>query len=427
MRGTTLLVLSLIGCPQASSGQAESPSQMLSAAEKAAGWRLLFDGATLDGWRSYRGDSPPARGWAAEGGTLHCTSGGGDIITRDQFGEFELSFEWKVAPGANSGVIYLCTEEHGACWQTGPEYQVLDDAAQGSGLDPLHSAGAMYALYSPAPDKPVKPAGEWNTGRIVVRGDVIQHWLNGEKIVEGRRGSEDYRERIAGSKFSAYTGFGVQKKGHIALQDHGDEVWYRNIKVRDLDKPMPGEIALFNGRDLSGWQAFLRDSGTLDGTFSVRDGVIVCSGQPYGYMYTEREFEDFVLHLEWRWSPETKATGNSGVLFHLASEHRVWPRSFEAQLHAGSAGDIIGIGGFPYAADDSRRDGARTAHTRNAENPPGEWNHYEIISDGGRVTLWVNGYKVNEAWNVEAHAGPICLQSEGTEIQFRGVRIAPIR
>jgi len=198
--------------------------------EKKAGFKLLFDGKSLDGWRGYKKDKAPA-GWTVVEGSLARTGGGGDLLTVEQFENFELKIDWKVAPGANSGIIYRCTEAEGAPYMTGPEYQVLDDAKHGDGKNGLTSAGSLYAVYAPS-KKTAKPAGEWNSTRIVVNGKKVEHWLNGEKVVDCEIGSEDWVKRVAGSKWKDAKKYGLEPKGHVDLQDHGDKVEFKNIKIR---------------------------------------------------------------------------------------------------------------------------------------------------------------------------------------------------
>jgi hypothetical protein len=415
--------------PEASPPAARAATHStMSAAERAAGWTNLFDGRSLEHWRGYRSQSFPSSGWTIDDGCLHVVAGGGggDIITRDSYGDFELTLEWKVAPKANSGIIYRLTEAEQAPWQTGPEYQILDDA--GHDLDPTdpHSAGALYDMYPPSAEKVTRPAGEFNATRIRIRNNVVEHWLNGVKVVEVDMNGDAWAQRIAESKFRGYKGFGVQPTGHIALQDHGNEVWFRNIKVRDLSAPMPDEVRLFNGRDLTGWTAFLQDDAGMDDVWTVEDGVLICTGTPAGYVRTVDTYENYVLKLEWRWDPASKKAGNSGVLLRMVGEDRVWPRSVEAQLMSGSAGDFWAIDDYPMKTAPERTRGRNTRKMHAAEHPVGEWNEYEIIVDHGRVTLKVNGQLVNEAWEVEEQAGHICLQSEGAEIHFRNIRLAPI-
>jgi hypothetical protein len=205
-----------------------------SAAPAPAGgeWRTLFDGRSLDAWRGFRNDQVPA-GWQVVDGALTRVGEGGDLITRDEFGDFELTLEWKVAEGGNSGIMYRVTEDAGATYETGPEMQVLDDARHKDGTSRLTAAGSAYGLY-PAPAGVVKPAGEWNAVRIVVRGNQVEHWLNGIKVVEYELGSPDWKAKVEASKFKQWPGYGRAASGHIALQDHGDRVAYRDIKIRTL-------------------------------------------------------------------------------------------------------------------------------------------------------------------------------------------------
>lgn len=205
---------------------------LLTAAEQAEGWRLLFDGRTTAGWRGYKQQSVPA-GWQVMDGELTRVDSGGDIITIDQFGDFELTLDWKLGPGGNSGVFYRVTEEGEEAYHTGIEMQVLDDARHADGQSRLTSAGSLYALY-PVPAGVVKPAGQWNSVRILARGNHVEHWLNGQKVVEAELWSPDWNARLAKSKFTEWPGFARATRGHIGLQDHGDRVAYRNIKIREL-------------------------------------------------------------------------------------------------------------------------------------------------------------------------------------------------
>lgn len=202
----------------------------LTAAEKKAGWKLLFDGKTTAGWRGFKVAAPDP-GWHVKDGALGPDpKTSKDIITKESFGDFELSFEWKISPMGNSGVMYRVTEDGEQTYWSGPEYQVLDNA---HGEKPPEQAAALYALYPPVGATP-KPVGEFNQARIVVRGTKVEHWLNGVKVVEYDIASPDFKARVAASKFKAWPQFAASKSGHIALQNHGNEVWYRNLKIRPL-------------------------------------------------------------------------------------------------------------------------------------------------------------------------------------------------
>jgi hypothetical protein len=198
------------------------------------GWRPLFDGRSTAGWHAFGGGAPGA-GWQVVNGALTRAAQAGDILTDEEFGSFELELEWKIAPGGNSGIFFHVVEDSTLqyVWQTGPEMQVLDNAGHADGRQPNTSAGSNFALYPPARDA-TRPVGEWNAARLVVRGDHVEHWLNGEKLLEYELGSAEWQQRVAASKFSEMPRYARARRGHIALQDHGDEVAFRNIRIRVL-------------------------------------------------------------------------------------------------------------------------------------------------------------------------------------------------
>ena len=197
------------------------------------GFVALFDGTTTDQWMNARSGKFPGKGWAIEGDCLKhaAKGGGGDIITRSTYEQFDFRFEWKVAKGANSGVKYFIIRERGSL---GHEYQVIDDAGYPDGGK--HSTASFYDVLAPAKDKPIKPAGEFNTSRIVVKGQTVKHFLNGKVVLSYELGSDEVKAAVAKSKFRRLDVFGVRLAGHVLLQDHGGEVWYRNIRIRDLSK-----------------------------------------------------------------------------------------------------------------------------------------------------------------------------------------------
>ncbi|RYG33380.1 DUF1080 domain-containing protein [bacterium] len=211
------------------------PLNTLSAQEKTEGFRLLFDGKSLNEWKGWRKDHVGAA-WQAANGALSFVPGagdGGDIRTAETYGDFELRLDWRVAPGGNSGVFYRADEALDPAWATGTEMQVLDDARHPDGRNPVTSAGSNYALYPPVV-RVSRAAGEWNRARLVVKGNHVEHWLNGTKVVEYDFDSADWIAKVRESKFKDLPEYGKRKVGYIVLQDHGDPVYYRNIRIRRL-------------------------------------------------------------------------------------------------------------------------------------------------------------------------------------------------
>ena len=208
-----------------------SPNE-LSKEESEAGWQLLFDGESSAGWRGFRMETFPDKGWEIVNGCLRHTRGGGSLITTGQYTEFELSFEWKVASGANSGVKIWIDEEKG---QLGPEYQLLDDLRHTTGVNPNTTAGSLYDVLAPEDNKQLALVGSFNRSRVRARGGVLEHHLNGELILKAELDSPEWEAARAKSKFRGSPVFGVQRSGHILLQDHGDEVWFRSIKLRPYE------------------------------------------------------------------------------------------------------------------------------------------------------------------------------------------------
>jgi len=196
-------------------------------------WRSLFDGASLKDWRGYKTDKVPD-GWRAENGTLTKDKPVADIVTRDQFGDFELELEWKIGEAGNAGIFYRGTEEYDHIYWSAPEYQLLDDIKGADNKSRLTSAGAAYAIL-PSPAGHVKPVGEWNRARIVVKGNHVEHWLNGVKLLEYEFGSADWTAKVQASKFKDWPNYGKSKRGYIALQgDHEGSLAFRNIRIREL-------------------------------------------------------------------------------------------------------------------------------------------------------------------------------------------------
>jgi hypothetical protein len=257
------LLLSIAGLTQCSSTRTSAPSaatiidtvintgatqntmgNTMSKEDQDAGWVSLFDGTTLAGWHTY-GKPRVGKAWKAENGTLHLdasskrdwqTAEGGDIVTDEEFENYHLKVDWKIAPKGNSGIIFNIQEDTAQYqypWYTGPEMQVLDNEGHPDGKIPKHRAGNLYDLIAVSKEN-VKPVGEWNTAEIVNNRGKLELYLNGERVVETRTDDEAWRNLIAGSKFKDMPGFGKVSKGRIGLQDHGDDVWFRNIRIKRL-------------------------------------------------------------------------------------------------------------------------------------------------------------------------------------------------
>ncbi len=214
----------------------------LTAAEKSAGWVLLFDGSSMKGWHGYNGQKTPA--WSIEECALHSAGTEGnygsdlraDIATDAQYTNFELSIDWKASKGGNSGLMYGVVEDakYKAAWMTGPEYQFIDDVGFPQKLEEWQKAGANYAMHVASAEKQLKPVGEWNHTRIVVNGKHVEHWLNGKKVVEFERWNDAWNKLRDSGKWKDAPDYGKAATGKIVLQDHGSAFWFRNVKLKAL-------------------------------------------------------------------------------------------------------------------------------------------------------------------------------------------------
>ncbi len=225
------LSLSLLGASAIYAGNLNQ----LTPQERAEGWRLLFDGHSTSGWHSFKQTRFPAKGWVVEDSWLHCQgNSGGDVLSDAEFEEFDLRWEWKIEAAGNSGVKYFVLEDGDSA--IGHEYQMLDDELNPDGklANGKRITASFYDVLKPTAKTPTKPVGEINESRILVRGNHVEHWLNGVKVLEYDCGSPAIKVAVAESKFKGRPGFGDRLKGHILLQDHHSQVWFRNLKIRDL-------------------------------------------------------------------------------------------------------------------------------------------------------------------------------------------------
>jgi len=412
-----ILLAALALCPSGSRG--EQAPNTLSEAERRSGWKLLFDGANLDAFRNYRQERL-GPGWQARDGALvRAARGAGDIVTRDQFGAFELQLEYRISPGGNSGIMFHVTEEEPQPWQTGPEVQILDNAA---GQDP-QKAGWLYQLYAPTlPDSvrkaeeqsgrgrpehidATRPAGEWNHVSLRVAPGGGEVAINGVVYVRFTKGSRDWHERVAASKFATFEKFGRADRGHLCLQDHGDLVAFRSIKVRELPEdgsPIPFEdgtaavmaVPAFPEATWEGWSPESADGSPVvplrplvvthagDGTgrrFVLdQSGMIHVfrPGSPVGKMFLDlrpgtapwgRYNEEGLLGLAFH--PNFKDNGEFFVTYSLAGDKRV--------EH---------LARFKVEADDpDRADPASEEVVLAVEQP--FWNH-----NGGSIAFGPDGF-----------------------------------
>jgi hypothetical protein len=240
-----LCAMVMSGCTQKENNSDDSQTESqgneentLTQAEKEEGWQLLFDGKSMENFKGFREDEVPSAWKIEDDAIAFAGERGGDLVTKDQYKNFELSIDWKISEEGNSGIMYHVSEDtaYHNTYNSGPEMQVLDDERHPDakqGVNGNRQAGALYDLI-PISTPAVNPAGQWNTAKLLVNNGHVEHWLNGKKVVEYEIGSPEWDSLIQQSKFAPMKGFGREEQGHIALQDHGDKVWFKNIKIRKL-------------------------------------------------------------------------------------------------------------------------------------------------------------------------------------------------
>ncbi len=228
------MTTALFSCEEATSETETSPEPTATEAVS-DDWVVLFDGSNLDAWRNYLQDTISEMWQIQDGALMLAGSGGGDIITKESFGSFDLELEWKISEAGNSGIFYHIVEADslGQVYLSAPEMQVLDDERHPDGKLPSHRAGANYDMQ-PCSEVATNPVGEWNRVRLLFNNGHVEHWLNGVKVVEFDQGSPAWAEQLANSKFGTWAMYAKGEEGHVGLQDHGDQVWFRNIRVKRL-------------------------------------------------------------------------------------------------------------------------------------------------------------------------------------------------
>ncbi len=410
-----LITIATISC-------SSSGDNKLTSEEKNEGWELLFDGSSSDQWRGYNREVFPTKGWYVDESGNLCVSGsggdedgfGGDIITKNTYENFDLKVDFMVSDTGNSGIFYRAVEvDDMAIWQNAHEYQILDDSTyinMGTMDMTTHLTGDNYDLLT-SMTRNSNPVGEWNTARIMLNGNHIQHWLNGDKTNELTIGSPPWDTLVGRSKFSGYPNFGRIPEGHIGLQDHGHLIKFKNIKI----KPLPSSYrSIFNGNDLNGWEIY----GTEK--WYVENGELICesgSDQKYGYLATNQSYKNFDLTLEFK----QEADGNSGVFFRSTIEGTKIA-GWQAEVappgyHTGGIYESYGRGWL-----------IQPDSTLDQSLKMGDWNKMRIYVNRNHVITWLNGVqmvnfhdeKIGEA------DGSIALQIHdggGIKVKWRKIKV----
>lgn len=380
-------------------------------------WKLLFDGYTLEGWRGFKTQQIPSDWSVTEGCIVVSGSGGGesanDLITREQYEDFDLSLEWAISPGGNSGIFFHVLEgDYPSTYATGQEYQLIDDVGFPYKLEEWQQAGADYAMHPADPaKKKLMPVGEFNVSRIRCENGHVTHWLNGDIIVEYDLWTEEWHRLKNEGKWKDYPWYGLARKGYIGLQHHGSLVKFRNIKIKDLTDP--GQ-ALFNGKDLEGW------INNGEEKWSAADGILTGSsgtGGGYGYLSTEKKYDNFILRLQFKLENQ----GNSGVFFRsniTGTDIKGW--QVEVAPPGNNTGAIYESGGRGWLNE----------IPDNRENilKPGEWNDLVISVDGNHVQSWLNGESMTDLFDdaVGKGKGVIALQVHsggGVAVNWKEIKL----
>lgn len=394
--------------------------------EIAEGWQLLFDGMTLDGWRDYNGTAL-TEPWHVVDGTIQAKGEGSDgtgyIVTDREFSNFILQWDFKLSKGGNSGMLYHVVErpEFKVPYVTGPEYQLLDDENFDQSewkLEDWQRMGVDYAMHLPDQSKmKVNPYGEWNTAKIVFDNGHVEHWLNGEKILEFEAWTEDWFARKNSGKWENAPEYGLSSTGVICLQDHGSPASFRNIKIKELPAKPKADEVLFNGVDLTGWIKYGPEE------WYVEDSLLVCESskeKKYGYLATEKYYQDFELTLEFK----QEADGNSGVFVrsYMKNPENVEISGWQVEvappdLHTGGIYESYGRGWVVKPEPEKEK-----------FLQMGEWNKMRIRVQGDKVITWLNGEEM-VTWQDEKFGkgkGRICLQIHdggGIKVYWKNIKI----
>lgn len=405
-------VVLLCGCSAVRDNQ-------LTKAEQAEGWELLFNGQDMTGWRDYNGTAL-TNGWKVVDGCIQAPGDGSDgsgyIVTDRKFADFELSWDWKLTHGGNSGMLYHVQEDpyFTVPYVTGPEYQLIDNEGweevnAPEKLQEWQKLGVDYAMHLPDYSKMnVNPQGEWNNSRIVFDNGHVEHWLNGEKILEFECWTDDWFVLKNSGKWANAPEYGLAGEGLICLQDHGDPASFKNIKIKELPHKAAEAESLFNGRDLSGWELFgdMKCSVDAEGNLVVENG----DNKEYGYFCTRKYYKDFDLTVEFK----QESNGNSGLFFHSFIEgfNRVHGWQCEVAPKGCDTGGIYesyGRGWLVQIPDEKEE-----------ILKEGEWNTLRLRVEGGHVQTWLNGEPMIDIEDelIAAATGRLMLQvHDGNDIK----------
>lgn len=407
---TALLSAVLVSCTRDNS---------LTRAEQAEGWQLLFNGEDLTGWRDYNGDSL-TNGWRV---VDHCIQAPGDgsdasgyIVTDRMYADFELSWDWKLTHGGNSGMLYHVFENpyFKVPYKTGPEYQLIDNEGweevnAPEKLEEWQKLGVDYAMHLPDYSvMKVNPQGEWNTSKIVFDNGHVEHWLNGAKILEFECWTDEWFALKGSGKWATAPEYGLASEGLICLQDHGDPASFKNIKIKELPHKGGQTVSLFNGKDLTGWEPFgdLRASVDEEGNLVLENGL----DQKYGYLCTRQYYKDFDLTVEFK----EMSNGNSGLFFHSFIEGFNKVHGWQCEV-APKNNDTAGIyesygRGWLYQIPDEKENILKED----------DWNLLRLRVEGDHVQTWLNGEPMTDIEDalIGATPGRLMLQvHDGNDIK----------
>ncbi|MDR2969304.1 MAG: DUF1080 domain-containing protein [Tannerellaceae bacterium] len=400
-----------------------SQENSLTEREVAEGWLLLFDGESLEGWRDYNGTAITGP-WKVADGSIQAEGLGSDengyIVTDKMYENFELSWDWKISKGGNSGLLYHVVEHprFTVPYVTGPEYQLIDDHDFAEPLEEWQRCGTDYAMYQPDFSTiRVNPAGEWNNSKIIFDNGHVTYFMNGKKTIEYDAWSDDWFERKNSGKWAHTPEYGLPRKGLICLQDHGYPAWFRNIKIKELPRKRE-EVNLFNGENLDGWEIF----GTE--RWYVQDGLLVCESGPnkqYGYLTTRKHYDDFDLTVEFK----QEADGNSGVFIRSFVEEDAKVNGWQVEV-APTGNDTGGIyesygRGWLIQIPDEKENILKYK----------EWNTLRIRVQGESVQTWLNGEEMASIRDekIGAGQGRIALQIHdggGIKVLWRNLRLTTL-